>query len=97
MTEPMIDLPGLIAKSDDTDFLKDLIEDATRRLMDIEVSAVTLLHMASARRCGRTSATAIGNGHGRPARARSACRSRSCGKAPTFQPSWNHAAPPRKR
>ena len=23
MTEPMIDLPGLIAKSDDTDFLKD--------------------------------------------------------------------------
>lgn len=40
MTEPMIDLPGLIAKSDDTDFLKDLIEDATRRLMDIEVSAV---------------------------------------------------------
>lgn len=40
MTEPMIDLPALIAKSDDTDFLKELIEDATRRLMDIEVSAV---------------------------------------------------------
>lgn len=40
MTAPMIDLPALIAKSDDTDFLKDLIEDATRRLMDIEVSAV---------------------------------------------------------
>ena len=36
----MIDLPALIAKSDDTDFLRDLIEDATRRLMDIEVSAV---------------------------------------------------------
>jgi putative transposase len=40
MTEPMIDLPALIAKSDDTDFLRELIEDATRRLMDIEVSAV---------------------------------------------------------
>jgi len=40
MTEAMIDLPGLIAKSDDTDFLRELIEDATRRLMDIEVSAV---------------------------------------------------------
>jgi transposase-like protein len=40
MTEPMIDLPGLIAKSDNTDILKELIEDATRRLMDIEVSAV---------------------------------------------------------
>jgi len=31
MTEPMIDLPGLIAKSDDTDFLKELIEEPQLR------------------------------------------------------------------
>jgi len=40
MTEPMIDLPGVIAKSDDADFLRELIQDAAQRLMDIEVAAV---------------------------------------------------------
>jgi putative transposase len=40
MTESMIDLPGVIAKSDDTDFLRELIQDAAQRLMDIEVAAV---------------------------------------------------------
>ena len=40
MTETMIDLPGVIAKSDDTDFLRELIQDAAQRLMDIEVAAV---------------------------------------------------------
>ena len=40
MTETMNDLPGVIAKSDDTDFLRELIQDAAQRLMDIEVAAV---------------------------------------------------------
>ena len=40
MTRSMIDLPELIAKSEDGDFLRDLIRDATERLMDIEVSAL---------------------------------------------------------
>ncbi|MDE4142951.1 transposase [Phaeobacter gallaeciensis] len=40
MTETMIDLPSVIAKSDDTDFLRNLIQDAAQRLMDIEVAAV---------------------------------------------------------
>lgn len=40
MTETMIDLPGMIAKSDDADFLRELIQDAAQRLMDIEVAAV---------------------------------------------------------
>jgi len=40
MTETMIDLPGVIAKSDDADFLRELIQDAAQRLMDIEVAAV---------------------------------------------------------
>ncbi len=40
MTETLIDLPGVIAKSDDTDFLRDLIQDAAQRLVDIEVTAV---------------------------------------------------------
>ncbi len=40
MTETMIDLPGVIARSDDADFLRDLIQDAAQRLMDIEVAAV---------------------------------------------------------
>jgi len=40
MTETMIDLPGVIAKSDDTGFLRELVQDAAQRLMDIEVAAV---------------------------------------------------------
>ncbi|MDZ7709539.1 MAG: transposase [Roseovarius sp.] len=40
MTETMIDLPGAIAKSDDADFLRELIQDVAQRLMDIEVAAV---------------------------------------------------------
>jgi transposase-like protein len=36
----MIDFPEAIAKSDDTDFLRELIQDAAQRLMDIEVGAV---------------------------------------------------------
>lgn len=40
MTETMIDLPGVIAKSDDADFLGELIQDAAQQLMDIEVSAM---------------------------------------------------------
>ena len=40
MTETMIDLPEAIAKSDDADFLRELIQDAAQRLMDIEVAAV---------------------------------------------------------
>ena len=40
MTESMIDLPGVIAKSDDSDFLRDLIQDAAQRLMDIEAAEV---------------------------------------------------------
>jgi hypothetical protein len=35
MTETMIDLPSVIAKSDDADFLRELIQDAAQRLMDI--------------------------------------------------------------
>ncbi len=40
MTEAMIDVPEAIAKSDDTDFLRELIQDAAQRLMEIEVGAV---------------------------------------------------------
>jgi len=40
MTETTIDLPEMISKSDDADFLRELIQDAAQRLMDIEVSAV---------------------------------------------------------
>ena len=41
MTETIIDLPGVIAKSDDADFLRELIQDAAQRLMDIEVAGET--------------------------------------------------------
>ena len=40
MTETMIDLPGVIAKSDDTDFLRELIQDAAQRLMEFDREAI---------------------------------------------------------
>jgi len=40
MTETMIDLPDMIAKSDGADSLHELIQDAAQRPMDIEIAAV---------------------------------------------------------
>ena len=40
MTDTMIDLPSVIAKSDDADFLRELIQDAAQRLMDIEIRGI---------------------------------------------------------
>lgn len=40
MTDTMIDLPGVIAKSDDAGVVRELIQDAAQRLIDIEVAAV---------------------------------------------------------
>ena len=37
MTETMIDFPGVIAKSIDAEILREMIQDAAQRLMDIEV------------------------------------------------------------
>ncbi len=72
MTNPIIDLPGVIAKSDDADFLRELIQDAAQRLMDIEVALFAAPRMASAARTARTSETATDRAVGIPARAPSA-------------------------
>ena len=40
MTGTTIDLPGVIAKSDDADFLRDLIQDAAQRLMEFDREAI---------------------------------------------------------
>lgn len=40
MTEITIDLPGVIAKGDDTDVLRELIQDPAQWLVDIELAAV---------------------------------------------------------
>lgn len=36
MTDTMINLPETIAKSDDADFLRELIQDAAQRLMEFD-------------------------------------------------------------
>ena len=70
MTENMIDLPGMIAKSDDADFLRELIQDAAQRLMDIEVAAVCGAGHGERTRCHRTLVVQgaqrrqLGQGHG---------------------------------
>ena len=57
----------MIAKSDDADFLRELIQDAAQRLMDrSRWPPCAAPDMASAARTGRTSATATGRGSGIP-------------------------------
>jgi hypothetical protein len=85
MTDTMIDLPGVIAKSDDADFLRELIQDAAQRLMDIEVAAVcgaghgerspdreNQRNHCPAGECMHSPRGATDRGNGIPARARSA-------------------------
>ena len=40
MTETMIDLPGAIARSDEADFLRELLQDAAQRLMEFDREAI---------------------------------------------------------
>ena len=40
MTKTMIDLPEEIAKSNDTDFLRELIQNAAQRLMEFDREAI---------------------------------------------------------
>ena len=52
MTETMIDLPEAIAKSDDTDFLRELNQDAAQRLMEFNRQAIDRRKNELAAVCG---------------------------------------------
>ena len=86
MTIDRMDLMALIEKGADADFLREMIEVISNRLMEMEVEGLT-----------GTSAMAIARGRGRLASVRSTRPSRNSGRAATSRPSWSLAARPRRR
>jgi hypothetical protein len=87
MTDDSIALRALLEKSADADLLREMIGFAAERLMELEVQGLPAPAMASARRIGSCSATAIATGSGRPAPVPSSCASPSSGGAATSQAS----------
>ena len=98
MTTDRMALRDLLEKGSDVDLLREMIGYVAQRLMSLEVESL----------CGAghgertpvrttTCATGIGIGSGRPAPARSSCRSPSSGRAPPFPASWSRGARPRRR
>ena len=89
MTEDKIALRGLMEKSGDADFLREMIGFAAERLMELEVGALTGAAHGRRAPSGWCSATAIATATGRPGPGRWSCAFPSCARAPTSPASWS--------
>src|SRR3954466_67138 len=96
MTNDRMALLDLIEKSADADLVRAMLAFAAERLMDLEVETLTgaPAGVRSPERLNRE--TAIASGPGTHGQAGSIWLSRNSGRAPTFRPSWSHAAQPRR-
>jgi hypothetical protein len=97
MTDETMALRGLLEKSADASFLREMIGFAAERLMELEVGELTGAAPGERSPDRLVSATATGTATGRPGREPSSCGSRSSGAAPTFPPSWSPAGRRRRR
>ena len=91
MTTETMDLQGLLEKSTDPDFLRQMIGFTAQRLMELEVEGLTGAAPGARSPARVTNATAIATAIGKPAPAPSHSGSQSCARAVTSRPSWNRA------
>lgn len=97
MTDAMMSLRTLVEKSPDADLLREMIEFAAERLMELKVGALTGAGYGEKSAGAWRSAMATATVTGRPGPARSSCGSRSCGPALTSRASWSRSGWPRRR
>jgi hypothetical protein len=97
MTIDRMDLMALIEKGADSDFLREMIEVISNRLMEMEVEGLTGAALGERSASRTNSATAIANARGRRASAPSISPSRSSGRAATSQRSWSRGVLPKRR
>jgi hypothetical protein len=96
MTDETMALRGLLEKSADASFLREMIGFAAERLMELEVGELTGAVHGERSPDRLVSATATGTATGRPGPGRSSCGSRSFGGAPTSQPFSSPGGLPRR-
>jgi hypothetical protein len=100
MTEDMMDLTALLAKSGDTDFLRETIGYAAKRLMELEVGGHTGApfgeksagRLAQRNSLPRRRPGAIATAIGKPAPGRLSCASRAFAPATISPAFWSRAA-----
>ncbi len=97
MTDDMMSLKDLLAKSADADVLREMIGFAAERLMEMEVGALTGAGYGEKSAERWCSAMAIGNGTGRPARERSSCGFRGFARGATSRAFWSRDGWRRRR
>ena len=97
MTNEMMSLCALIEKSDNTDFLREMIGLTAERLMELEVAGKTGAAYGEKNRSASLSATASAISPGTPAPVRSSCASPSCAREAIFRAFSSRAGWPRRR
>ena len=97
MTDEKIALRALLEKSSDANVLRDMIDFAAHRLMELDVDGLCGAGHGerSAERVNQRNGYRDRDWQTRPAPSSSA--SRSCAKAPTSLPSWSPGGWPRRR
>ena len=96
MTEDTMNLRGLLEKTADSDFLREMIGFSAQRLMELEVESLTGAPHGTRTPDASPTATVTANVTGRPAPAPSNCAFRSCGRAATSPAFSSRAGWPRK-
>jgi len=96
MTEDTMNLRGLLEKTADSDFLREMIGFSAQRLMELEVESLTGAPHGTRTPDASPTATVTANATGRPVPAPSNCAFRSCGRAAISPAFSNHGEWPRR-